>query len=116
MEKRFVLSMLADFYGPLLTKHRHSILSMYLDEDMSYQEIAEQLSISRQGVHDAIKRAQEQLTHYESVLGLAARYGGIMGEVAVCRSHLSLITATDETEKSLEAAKKSLDNIERMER
>ena len=45
MEKRVELTLLMDFYGPLLTEHRRDILALYCEEDMSFQEIADQLGI-----------------------------------------------------------------------
>ena len=65
MEKRVELSLLMDFYGPLLTEHRRQVLEMYLNEDMGLQEIADSLGISRQGVHEAVKAASNQLLRYE---------------------------------------------------
>ena len=47
VEKRVELTLLMDFYGPLLTEHRREVLSLYCDEDLSFQEIADQLGISR---------------------------------------------------------------------
>ncbi len=89
MEKRVELSLLMDFYAPLLTEHRRRVLEMYLNEDMGLQEIAETLGISRQGVHEAVKAASTQLTKYEDTLGIAHRYMGIRREVEACRRALS---------------------------
>lgn len=88
MEKRFELSLLMDFYAPLLTEHRRRVLEMYLNEDMALQEIAESLGISRQGVHEAVKTASAQLVKYEDTLGIARRYMGIRREVEQCRQSL----------------------------
>lgn len=49
-------------------------MRMYLEEDLSLQEIADNMSITRQGVHDAINKAQKQLEAYEKKLGLLKRY------------------------------------------
>ena len=74
MEKRVELGWLLDFYGPLLTEHRREILSAYCEEDLSLQEIAEQLGITRQGVYDALDKGEKQLMDYEAKLGLVRRH------------------------------------------
>lgn len=63
---------LYDFYGALLTDRQRQIIEMYHVEDWSLGEIAEQLKISRQAVHDQLRRAGEQLEQYESALQLKA--------------------------------------------
>lgn len=63
-----------DFYGNLLTDKMRTTLEMHLNDDMSLAEIAESENISRQGVHDTIKRALKQLNGYEEKLGLVARF------------------------------------------
>ena len=49
------------------------MLALHVDEDLSLSEIAESEGISRQGVHDALKRAQTQLMEMEARLGLVRR-------------------------------------------
>ena len=114
MEKRVELSLLMDFYGPLLTAHRRQVLEMYLNEDMGLQEIADTLGISRQGVHEAVKTASGQLTKYEDTLGIARRYMGIRKEVALCRVALGRVHTNDR--EALAEAKASLDRIDGIER
>ena len=114
MEKRVELSLLMDFYGPLLTEHRRQVLEMYLNEDMGLQEIADSLGISRQGVHEAVKTASNQLTKYEDTLGIARRYMGIRREVALCREALE--QAERGKEGALADAKAALDRIDGIER
>ena len=115
MEKRVMLSLLVDFYGSLLTDHQRRAARMYGDEDLSFQEIADQLGITRQGAHDAIKVAARKLSQYEESLGLARRYGEIRREVERCRARLNAVDATDETRAALHAAMKALDAIEWIE-
>ena len=104
-----------DFYGPLLTKHRRDILSLYCDEDMSFQEIADQMGISRQGVHDAVKSAGAQLARYEETLGLASRYRQITREVKRCRVLLGSVHADDASRAALNEALEALDRISGIE-
>ena len=73
MEKRVWLEWLMDVYGSLLTDRQNRALSLYLSEDLSLAEIAQGEGISRQGVHDAIQRAEEALRETEAKLGLAEK-------------------------------------------
>lgn len=67
-------SLLLDFYGNLLTDKMRITLDMYLNDDLSLAEIAEEEEISRQGVHDKVKRGLSQLKGYEQKLGLVRRF------------------------------------------
>lgn len=66
--------MLFDFYGELLTEHQRSIYEDAVYNDMSLGEIAEDRGISRQGVHDLIRRCDKILQDYESKLHLVERF------------------------------------------
>lgn len=74
MEKIFEQVLLYDFYGELLTEHQRSIYEDAVYNDMSLGEIAEQRGISRQGVHDLIKRCDKSLQEYEEKLHLVERF------------------------------------------
>lgn len=74
MDELSEIVMLLDFYGGLLTEKQKEILSMHYEEDMSLGEISENLDISRQAVHDLIKRSLKIIKDYESTLGLIKRY------------------------------------------
>ena len=64
---------LYDYYGGLLTEHQRQIYEALVYNDMSLSEIASEYDISRQGVHDLIKRCDRQLNRYEEKLGLIGR-------------------------------------------
>lgn len=72
--KSYEDSLLLDFYGNLLTDKTRLTLDMYLNDDLSLAEIAEEEEISRQGVHDTVKRGLKQLNGYEDKLGLVKRF------------------------------------------
>ena len=74
MDERVALNYLLDFYGPLLTEHRQEVMRLYCEEDLSQQEIADQLSITRQGVFDSLAKSRRQLADYEAKLGLVRRH------------------------------------------
>lgn len=69
-EKNLEISVLCDIYAPLLPDKQRMALEYYYDEDLSLAEIAEHAGISRQGVRDQIKHAENQLIYYEDALGL----------------------------------------------
>ena len=67
------MSLLFDFYGELLTPKQRLYYDLYCNQDFSLSEIAEQEGISRQGVHDAITRAEALLRQMEGQTGCVAR-------------------------------------------
>ena len=74
MENKFQQNMLYDFYGELLTQHQKKIYEAAVFEDMSLSEIGAEFGISRQGVHDLIKRCDKILLDYEEKLHLLERF------------------------------------------
>ena len=67
-------SLLYDFYGQLLTERQGQIIELYTQENYSLGEISSELEISRQAVHDALRKAQRSLERYEEKLGLVKRF------------------------------------------
>lgn len=74
MEKIVEQGLLYDFYGELLTKHQQCIYEDVVFNDMSLSEIAQEQGITRQGVHDLIRRCDRTLLGYEEKLGLIAKF------------------------------------------
>ncbi|MEW6723745.1 MAG: YlxM family DNA-binding protein [Bacillota bacterium] len=68
------ISQLYDFYGPLLTNKQREVVEAYYLQDLSLAEIADELHMSRQGVHDLATRSGQVLEDYEARLGLVARH------------------------------------------
>ena len=68
------LSLLFDFYGEMLGEHKKKIFEDYVLNDLSLAEIAEEEGISRQGVHDTVKRCTKQLKDYEAALHLVEKF------------------------------------------
>ena len=73
MESIEKISLLYDFYGGLLTEKQRQVMELYHEENLSLAEIAEEFGLSRQGVHDTLKKAEHLLTEYEDKLGLVAK-------------------------------------------
>lgn len=82
MEKIFQQALLYDFYGELLTEHQRSVYEDAVYNDMSLSEIAEVYGISRQGVHDLIKRCDKILGGYEEKLHLVEKFTGAKEKIA----------------------------------
>lgn len=74
MEKFVEQTLLFDFYGELLNEHQRSIYEDAVFNDMSLSEIADEHGISRQGVHDLIKRVNKALEGYENKLHLVDKF------------------------------------------
>ena len=82
MEKIVRQGLLYDFYGELLTDHQKQIYESVVYENLSLGEIADEMGISRQAVHDLIKRTDKILEDYESKLGLIARFDKIRDDIS----------------------------------
>ncbi len=74
MEKIVKQGLLYDFYGELLTAHQKQIFEQLVYDDMSLSEIADEAGITRQGVHDLIRRCDKILQGYEDKLHLMERF------------------------------------------
>lgn len=74
MEKTVRMSLLFDFYGPLLTERQREFFTLYYDDDLSLGEIADQFGVSRQAVYDILKRSVHALEEFESKLQLVERF------------------------------------------
>jgi len=74
-------SLLYDFYGELLTAHQKQIYEQFILEDLSLAEIAQTAGISRQGVHDIVKRCHKALRGYEEKLHLMEKFLAIKSKV-----------------------------------
>ena len=92
MEKFVRQTLLFDFYGDLLTDHQRKVYDDVICQDLSYSEAATELGVSRQGVHDLVRRCDRQLDEYESKLQLLHRFLKI-------REHASRISALSGKEK-----------------
>ncbi|MCR5580125.1 MAG: putative DNA-binding protein [Pseudobutyrivibrio sp.] len=81
MEDKIKSGYLYDFYGELLTDHQRSVYEMSINDDLSLSEIADTLSVSRQAVHDILKRCDKLLEDYESRLHLVEKFMNIRQDI-----------------------------------
>ena len=74
MEEILKQTLLYDFYGELLTEHQKQVYEDVILNDYSLSEVAASLGISRQGVHDMVRRCNKTLEEYEEKLHLVQRF------------------------------------------
>jgi predicted DNA-binding protein YlxM (UPF0122 family) len=120
VEKLVEIGTLYDFYGKLLSERQYSAIELYYIHDLSLAEIGEELNITRQGVFDTLKRAENKLYEYEDVLGLVnkfnSRHNNIQEILKINKEihEISLISNNiqiqEKSRKVLELGNKILDN------
>ena len=94
------MTLLFDYYGDLLTERQKLCFDMRYNQDLSLGEIAQELNVSRQGVHDLIKRCQKMLEGYEEKLKLVEKFCTIKEKVEQIE-HLT-DCVSEEPEKQLQ--------------
>ena len=77
MERIAYQNLLYDFYGELLTEHQKKIYESAVYEDLSLKELSDEYGITRQGVHDLIKRCDKILGEYEKKLHMIEKFDSI---------------------------------------
>lgn len=115
LDNLYEASLLNDFYGALLSEKQQRVVLLYRGENYSMQEIAEELGISRQAVHDALTRADAALRGYEEKLGLVRRFlrrEALLSEIA---QSASLLEASAGDERTREALRRIKDDIASLE-
>ncbi len=118
MAKNLENSVLLDFYGSVLGEKQRRIFSLYYDDDLSLSEIAEVEGISRQGVRDAVKRAETQLSEMEEKLGMIRRFQQIqkgIGKIRSCVDRLRTASGPDSAEmkETLEQLNRVIEELEK---
>ena len=111
MAKDLHITFLLDFYGDMLTDKQREVVECYYNEDLSLAEIAEEKGITRQGVRDAIKRAEQQLIEMEERLGLAKRFHTVQEELAVICDRALQIDAENERNGGNAAIRENVEAI-----
>ena len=77
MEKIVEQGLLYDFYGSLLTGHQQKIYEKVVYENLSLNEVAETEGVSKQAVHDLVRRCTVIMREYEKKLGMIKRFSRI---------------------------------------
>ena len=116
LDKSVEIGTLCAFYGGLLTDRQLDALRLHYEEDLSLGEIAEELGVSRQNVHELITRSVQKLRRYEEALGAAQR----AEETAKALRHAQRLiqeadTASDGAHQQLEEAAALIGHIIRQQ-
>ena len=99
------MTLLFDHYGELLTEKQRVFFDLYYEQDLSLAEISEEAGISRQGVHDALAKAEAALMHFEEKLGCVAKEQKL-------QRHLETIRAAAEELKTMPQAARILNAVQ----
>lgn len=89
-----------DFYGALLNEHQRMIFEEYVIDNFSLSEIAEEHGISRQGVHDLIKRISRILEDYEEKLHLVSKFMTVKDKINSINEVARTMTGEDSTKSA----------------
>ncbi|SHI29629.1 YlxM family DNA-binding protein [Parasporobacterium paucivorans] len=102
MEKILEQSLLYDFYGELLNPHQKNIYEDFALNNLTLSEIAEEKGISRQAVHDSVKRSEAALSGYEEKLHLIEKFL----KIKELTSEIKSMSASFEATKDFQLIKK----------
>ena len=91
MDTNVRMNWLLDFYGAMLTERQKTVMEMHYSDDLSLSEISETLNITRQAVHDSVKRAESTLINLEEKLGLLKRYFDIGKKIEELKEKAEII-------------------------
>ena len=103
MEENVRLAYLYDFYGELLNEGQRELFSTFVFQDLSLQEMADELGISRQAVHDRIHRCIRAMEEYEAKLPLLDKYRRIEGIAEEIKSEIDKFPAKNEDKDPAQA-------------
>ncbi len=92
-ERKVRLAKLLSFYARLLTENQREIATLFTDEDYSLTELAEQFHITRQGVYDAVSKAEKTMLQFEEKLNLISHYEKLRDSLGECTRELESIAA-----------------------
>jgi predicted DNA-binding protein YlxM (UPF0122 family) len=111
IDKVLKIGMLFDFYGALLTEKQQYCIQMHYLNDFSLAEIADELGVSRQAVHDILKRAEQVLCDYEQKLKLVERYQGEQQQIESIHNLLVQLPVSVQVVPEIKAALSKLKNL-----
>lgn len=111
-EKIVEIGILFDFYGKLLTEKQYSVIDLYYIHDLSLAEIGSELNITRQGVFDILRRAEQKLYEYEDNLGLVKKFYSSHEEIQkIINISQDIIETTKESNEFIHNKAITINNI-----
>ena len=108
-------ALLYDFYGELLTEHQKKVYEDAVMNDFSLSELAEEYGVSRQGIHDLLKRCDVILEGYEEKLKLIERFGELKKTANSLKDDLDELKETDSREDRIQKIEALKEKIAAME-
>ena len=106
------ICVLLDFYSSLLTNKQAEMMEQYYNEDLSLSEIAGEMDISRQGVRDAVKKAEAILLEAEKEMGFVKQFMDMAKELGLVRAHVErLIENKENLDKELKELLEEIDSL-----
>lgn len=118
--KNLHINLLFDYYGDMLTEKQKEVMDLYYNEDMSLFEISEHVGVTRQGVHDLIKRSEAILLEIDEKLSFVDRFTKINNEIEKINATVNAMynlnmkrLFSKELAEMIEYVKTSLDNIKK---
>ena len=102
-------TMLFDFFGDLLTEKQREYYDLHYNEDLSLSEIAQNVGITRQGVHDIIARAESMMLETERKTGLVRRFIEIKAELIKATELAELLKSRSASPEDRDAADQLID-------
>lgn len=98
MDRKLIISLLLDFYGQLLSEKQYKVMDYYYNNDLSLSEISDLVGITRQGVHDTIKRSEQFLEDLEEKLGLYAKWQSVQAQLQIVEGAITDIHSENNCE------------------
>jgi len=99
------MTLLFDYYAELLTEKQKTYFDLYHNQDLSLAEIAEETGISRQGVHDALSKAEQALLEFEQKLGCFAKEQRLHTQLQIIREAAEELQGTPQADRILNAVR-----------
>ena len=96
LERAVEMGTLCAFYGGLLTQRQQEAMRLHYQEDESLGEIARELGVTRQNVHEMITRGEQRLRQIEEAVGGAARARKTVSDLRLAKEYLQPLAAGSE--------------------
>lgn len=102
LDKKIEVIELYDIYQNLLTKKQKEYVEAYYYEDMSITEISDEFEVSRNAVHDQLKRTVAKLYDFEQHMNLREKNrkrNKLIDKIKVMNKQVDLENLLEELEK-----------------
>ena len=114
MDSKLEISLLYDFYKELLNNSQQQVIELYVNDDLSLSEVADILSISRQGVRDSLNRATKKLRDYENKLHFYQNYNEQQQTVGKILGYAKEIRGSTDDSKIIGLCDRLIDDTEKL--